>query len=233
MTGPAPARRRVLQVELLAMAFLAAVPSFVIALQGLSDPQEIDLDIGVLELVATIMAALGPAVIALYLLWRDGRLTAAGFERRGLGFITGYGALGAVCCFIAILTIGLVINAITLATGGDIESSTDGETTDFTAGVVLAIIAIALVAGIGEEIVFRAYAISRMEEAGYGRAAVYVPWAVFTVVHLYQGPLALLVIGAVGGVLVWLYRWQRSVYPVMVAHALYDLAILLLAVATS
>ena len=74
---------------------------------------------------------------------------------------------------------------------------------------------------------FRAYAITRMEEAGYGRAAVWAPWAVFTVLHLYQGPVALLVIGAVAGIFVWLYRWKRSIWPVMVAHALYDLTILL------
>ena len=216
------------------MAFLAAVPSFVIALQGLSDPQDIDLEIGVLELVATIMAALGPAVIALYLLWRDGRLDAAGFGRRPIGFIAGYGALGWICALIAIIAVGIVINAVLLATGGDLDDTSDADTLELTVGVVLAGIAISLVAGIGEEIVFRAYAISRMEEAGYSqRAAMLAPWAVFTVIHLYQGPLALLVIGAVGGIFVWLYRWRRSIYPVMVAHALYDVTIILLSAASS
>ena len=215
------------------MAFLAAVPSFVISLGGITDPESIDLDIGTLELVASLLASLGPAAIAAYLLWRDGRLHAAGFGRRSPGFILGYGALGTVCCFIAIITVGLVINTIILATGGDIEETNDVEAIELTAGVVVAIIAIALAAGIGEEIVFRAYAISRMEEAGFGRAAVWAPWAVFTVIHLYQGPIALLVIGAVSAVFVWLYRWQRSVWPVMVAHALYDIGILLLTAATS
>jgi membrane protease YdiL (CAAX protease family) len=223
----------VLQVELVAMLFLAAVPSFVISLEGITDPKSIDLEIGVVELVATMLAALGPAAIALYLLWRDARLKAAGFERRSIGFVTGYGALGAVCCFIAVYTLALIIYAVTVAAGGDVDPVTDTDTTRFTVGVVLAGIAIAVVAGIGEEIVFRAYAISRMEEAGYRRAALFAPWAVFTVLHLYQGPLALLIIGAVGGVFVWLYRWQRSVWPVMVAHAIYDVTILLLSAATA
>ena len=232
MTGPTPARRRVLRVELLAMAFLAAAPSLVIGLRGITDPETVDLEVGVLELVATVVASLGPAVIASYLLWRDGQLARA-FGRRGAGFVAGYGALGAVCCFIAVLTVVLVVNTVILGFGGELEEASDGEALELTAGVVVAIIVIALTAGVGEEIVFRAYAISRMEEAGYGRAAVWVPWAVFTSLHLYQGAIALLVIGAVAGVFVWLYRWQRSVWPVMVAHALYNVGILLLSVAAS
>ena len=219
-----------LRVELLAMAFLAAVPGLVIGLEGISDPKTIDLELGALELVATVLASLGPAAIASYLLWRDGQLARA-FGRRGGGFIAGYGALGAVCCFIAVLTVVLVVNTIILSFGGELEQAADAETLELTAGVVVAIIVIALSAGFGEEIVFRAYAISRMEEAGYGRAATWAPWAVFTVMHLYQGPIALLVIGAVAAVFVWLYRWQRSVWPVMVAHALYNLGIFLLSAA--
>ena len=223
-----------LQVELAVMAFLAAVPSFVISLEGITDPQSIDLEVGAVELVATLLAALGPAAMALYLLWRDGRLRAACFDRRPLGFVTGYGALGAVCCFIALLTVVLVVQSIVLAAGGDIDD-TDAEPAiaELTVGVVLAGIAISLVAGVGEEIVFRAYAISRMEEAGYGRAALVVPWAVFALLHLYQGPVAVLAIGAVGAVFVWLYRWKRSVWPVMVAHALYNVTIILLSAATA
>jgi membrane protease YdiL (CAAX protease family) len=210
------------------MAMLAAGPSFVLSLEGLADPATIDLEIGSLELIASVLAALGPAAVALYLLWRDGRFDAAGFARRPAGFIAGYGLLGWVCCFIGLLTVGLVINAIVLATGGELEDSTDDPTTvGLTAGVIAVVIVLSLTAGIGEEIVFRAYAISRMEEAGYGRAALWVPWAVFTALHLYQGPLALLVIGVVAGVFVWLYRWKRSIWPVMVAHALYDVTILL------
>lgn len=231
MSGPPPARRRVLQVELAAMAFLAAVPSFVLSLRGITDPTEIDLDIAVVDLVAALLAALGPAAMAAYLLWRDGRLRAAGFERRPAGFVAGYGALGLVCCWISLVTVGIVINTVIVATGGDVADPADETTFDLTVGTALAGLALALVAGFGEEIVFRAYAISRMEEAGYGRAAVWAPWAVFTVVHLYQGFVALLVIGVVGGVFTWLYLWKRSVWPVMVAHALYDIAILAVAAA--
>ena len=213
------------------MAFLAAAPSFVVSLEGIADPQTIDLDVGVLELVASLLAALGPAGIAVYLLWRDGRLASAGFERRSLPYVTGYGALGAVCCFIALFSVSLLALTVFVAFGGEPDETANAVPNDLTIGIVLAGIAVAVTAGIGEEIVFRAYAISRMEEAGYGRAAVWVPWAIFTSLHLYQGPLALLVIGAVSGVFVWLYRWQRSIWPVMVAHALYNVTILLISAA--
>lgn len=215
------------------MAFLAAVPGLVIALRGFSDPAGIDLDIGVLELVASLLASLGPAAVAVYLLWRDGRLLDAGFERRRAGFIAGYGAIGFVCCFIGIITVTIVINSVLLATGGDPSAQTDETTFDLTVGTALAALALSLTAGVAEEVVFRAYAITRMEEAGYGRAAIWAPWGVFVAEHLYQGPLALLYIGAVGGVFVWLYRWKRSIWPVMAAHALYDAAVLLLAAALS
>jgi membrane protease YdiL (CAAX protease family) len=222
----------VLRVELLAMAFLAVVPSFVISLGGITDPESIDLELGALELVASVLAALGPAAIASYLLWRDGRLQGA-FGRRGAGFIAGYGVLGAVCCFIAVITIALVVNTVILSFGGELDEATGTESVDLSAGVIAAILLISLSAGFSEEIVFRAYAITRMEEAGFRRAAVWVPWAVFTMPHLYQGPMALLVIGAVAAVFVWLYRWQRSVWPVMLAHALYNIGILLLSAASS
>ena len=169
----------------------------------------------------------------MYLLWRDGRLEAAGFGRRPAGFIAGYGALGGVCCMLAVLGVGIVLNMIILVAGGDLDETVDEDTFELTVGTAAAGLAIALVAGVGEEIVYRAYAISRMEEAGYVRAAVWAPWAVFTLQHLYQGPLALLVIGSVAGVFVWLYRWKRSIWPVMVAHAFYDVVILLLAFSAS
>lgn len=216
------------------MAFLAVVPSFVIALEGIADPTDIDLEIGVIELVASLLAALGPAAMAVYLLWRDGRLDDAGFGRRPLGFVAGYGALGAVCCYVAFWTVAIIITIVLLAGGQDIEElGADQDTLDFTVGTAVAGLAIAIVAGVGEEIVYRAYAITRMEEAGYGRAAVWAPWAIFTVVHVYQGLIAIPIIGAVGAVFVWLYRWQRSIWPVMVAHALYDVGVLALLLSES
>lgn len=211
------------------MLLLAAVPGFVLSLRGFRDPGTIDLEVSVLDLVAELLAAYGPAAIAVYLLWRDGRLRAAGFDRRPARSILGYGVLGWVCCFIGVITASIVVASIMVVAGGDPSEVGNDVDFDLTVGVALAGLAVALTAGVTEEIVFRGYAISRLEEAGHARAAVWLPWAVFTVLHLYQGPLSLVFVGIVGGVFTWLFRWQRSVWPVMVAHALYDITVLLFA----
>jgi membrane protease YdiL (CAAX protease family) len=220
----APPTELRLKIELAVVFFLSAVPGLVLGLRGFTDPESVDTDIAVLDLIAAILAALGPAAVAVYLLWRDGRLSVAGFDRRPARFIAGYGAVGFVCAVIALLCVAIV--AFTVLTAVGAEPDEESERLTITIGSVLAGIAIALVAGVGEEIVYRAYAITRFEELGWPRAAVWVPWAVFTVQHLYQGPMAVLAVGAVAGVFVWLYRWQRSVWPVVVAHVLYDLFVL-------
>jgi membrane protease YdiL (CAAX protease family) len=218
--GPATEVR--LKVELLVMLFLTAVPGLVLGLRGFTDPQSVDTDVPVLDLVAALFIALGPAAVATYMLWRDGRLGAAGFGRRSLKWIAGYGALGAVCAVIALLSAAVLLSMV-LAIVGVEPPQRDVDDVALSVGSVVAGILISLVAGVGEEIVYRAYAISRLEELGWMRAAVWAPWAVFTVQHVYQGPAAILIIGGVAATFVWLYRWQRSVWPVMVAHAAYDM----------
>ncbi len=212
------------------MFFLSAAPSLVFATRGLYDPSEVDLEVPVVELLAGLLAALGPAAMAAYLLGRDGRLNAAGLGRRPLSFVAGYGALGAVCALLAVMMIGVFV---VILSGGDVEAA-DEDAVELAVGTALAGLAIAVTAGVGEEIVYRAYAITRMEEAGYGPTAVLVvPWAIFTVEHLYQGWIAIPVIGTVAAVFVWLYRWKGSIWPVVVAHALYDAVIVAVALGAS
>ncbi|MDX6233239.1 MAG: protease family protein [Nocardioidaceae bacterium] len=236
-----PTARRGLVVELVVMAITVALPGIIIGLRGFTDPTTVDTDIGVLELAAGLTAALGPAGIAVYLLWRDGRLQTAGFGRRSVGFIVGYGAMGFVCLFIALMSIGITIGIVTGEVQDAIEQQQNGEPADplpdddgiaFTVPSMLAAAAIALVAGVSEETLYRAYAITRLEQLGLRRLAVLIPGGLFALGHLYQGPLALLVIGALAAVFTWLYRWKRSVYPVMVAHALYDFTIFFILAAT-
>jgi membrane protease YdiL (CAAX protease family) len=206
------------------MLLLAAVPSFIISLRGITDPTTVSTDIGVLELLATVAAAAGPPDMAIYQLWRDRRLQSAGFAKRGAGFVLGYGAIGWVACFIALIAASIVIGSLYAAFGGDLDALTESDDDGVTLTAASLVIAgvIALTAGLTEEIVFRAYAITRLEELGWKKAAVIVPTVVFTVLHLYQGILGMLFIGAIASVLAWLYKWRRSIWPVMVAHALFD-----------
>jgi membrane protease YdiL (CAAX protease family) len=222
--APAEAgQHRRIRFELLAMLVLAALPSFIIGLEGIDDPQSISTDLTALEVLYLVASATGPALMAIHLLWRDKRLGIAGFGRRSAGFIAGYGLLGLVCVYLALFTAAILASNLYVAFGGDFEDlGGDSADIEFTAVSLVVAYVISLTAGVTEEIVFRAYAITRLEELGWKRAAVIVPGVVFTVLHLYQGLFGTLLIGAVTVAFTWLYRWKRSIWPVIVAHALFD-----------
>jgi membrane protease YdiL (CAAX protease family) len=228
--APTDERRRLL-VEVVVLAVAFYLPNVFQVFRGIGDPSSVSTDISVVDLLTVLGTALAPGLIAVYLLWRDGRLRAAGFGRPRAGFVAGYGALGFVCCFLAVLTVGFAVVMFEVAIGHDPSPTEETTLHDedaavpLTFGSLAAAAALSLTAGLAEETVFRAYGTSRLEQAGLRRTAVWAPWALFTLLHLYQGPIALLVIGALAAVLTWLYRWKRSVYPVMVAHALYDMTV--------
>lgn len=233
--APVPAAdRRRLAYELLAMLVLIAVPGLLVGLEGIANPTSIDVDeISVLELLASIAGSAGGALMAAQLLWRDGVLRQAGFQRRGPGFVVGYGLLGLVCCYGALIVTAIVSLGVYSAFGGDVESATGaGDDTDLELSVATLVVAyvLSITAGITEEIVFRAYAITRLEQLGWGRWAPVAAGLLFTALHLYQGVFAVVVIGSITCVFTWLYKWKRSLLPIMVAHALYDAVQLTLAI---
>lgn len=219
--------RRVVRTELAVIGFAAAAPGLVFGLKGLNNPASVDTDIDVLTLVGGLLAAFGPAVVCVYLLWRDRQLEKSGFGRRSPGFAIGWGAVGLACCAGAVM-IAAVVAGIFLMIFGAEPSAGDPPDVSFTFGSMAAALLISLTAGFTEETVYRGYGISRMEQAGLPRAALVVPWLVWTAQHLYAGPIAVLIVGAVGVPLVWLFWWKRSIWPVIVAHVLYDIVIFLI-----
>jgi membrane protease YdiL (CAAX protease family) len=222
--GPAAdTEQRRIRLEVLAMLLLAAIPSFIIGLEGINDPQTISTDLSGAEVLYLVTSAAGPAAMAVYLLWRDRRLGVAGFGRRSAGFIAGYGLLGLVVVYLSLFAAAMIAGNLYIAFGGDIDDLAGSDTEiDFTAASLIVAYVISITAGVTEEIVFRAYAITRLEELGWRRAAFIVPGVVFTVLHLYQGVWAIALIGGVTVAFTWLYRWRRSIWPVIVAHALFD-----------
>jgi membrane protease YdiL (CAAX protease family) len=227
--APAPtADRRRIAIEVVAMLVLIALPGLLIGLEGIGDPRSIEVDeIGVLELLASVASSAGGAMMAAQLLWRDGLLQVAGFHRRRWTMVLGYGFLGLVCCYVA-LVIGVIVgSAVYAAFGGDLDALIDdaeGASRDAGPSVALLAVAyvIAITAGITEEIVFRAYAITRLEQLGWGRWAAIGSALVFASLHLYQGVVAVFGIGAITVVFTFLYKWKRTLLPLMLAHALYD-----------
>jgi uncharacterized protein len=79
-------------------------------------------------------------------------------------------------------------------------------------------------AAVGEEILFRSYAIERLQKlTGSARVAGFVSWAVFTLLHVgFWGWGHLLVAGFAGGLLTLLYMWRRNLWGNMLAHFIVD-----------
>lgn len=224
-----PADRKRIAAEVVAMLVLIAVPGLLTGLEGIGDPRSIDVEqIGLLELLASVASSAGAAMMAAQLLWRDRLLQVAGFHRRKFGMVLGYGLLGLVCCYIA-LFVGVIAGSIVYAAfGGDLEAlydeleSTGGGSAGVSVALLVVAYVIAITAGVTEEIIFRAYAITRLEQLGWGRWAAVGSAAVFTLLHLYQGVIATFAIAGITVVFTWLYKWKRTLLPLMLAHALFD-----------
>jgi membrane protease YdiL (CAAX protease family) len=168
-------------------------------------------------------------VLALYLLWREGTIEAAGLARPRPGAVIGWGLLAFLSMMGALFVVGIVIVTVQSATGHTSATSDSSSHIDATVGAVVGLFVISIVAGVSEEITYRAYGITRMEQAGWPRAALVAPWLVWTAQHLYEGPIALFVVGSVGVPLVLFFRQRRTVYPLIVGHALYDITVFAIA----
>lgn len=82
---------------------------------------------------------------------------------------------------------------------------------------------VSLSAGVGEELVYRGYALAALAPVvGLGPAVV-LSTVSFGVVHAYQGLLGFFRTAALGGLLVWGYLASGSLLPAMAAHAFLDI----------
>jgi membrane protease YdiL (CAAX protease family) len=91
--------------------------------------------------------------------------------------------------------------------------------------------AVALTAGICEEVVFRGFGMAYTRWAWPGASTteiIVVTSVVFGIAHAYQGPVGVVATGLVGAVLGWVVVATGSLLPAMLIHALVDLRILAL-----
>ena len=93
---------------------------------------------------------------------------------------------------------------------------------------------IAVTAGVTEEVVVRGYAQTRLEQLRVPTAVVLVlPTALWGVLHLYQGASAALTIFCLGMLYAWYFHRTRRLWPIIIAHGLFDLTQLVLLLAGS
>jgi membrane protease YdiL (CAAX protease family) len=91
---------------------------------------------------------------------------------------------------------------------------------------------IAGTAGVTEEVVVRGYAQTRLEQLKAPTAVILLlPTALWGVLHLYQGASAALTIFCLGMLYAWYFYRTRRLWPIIIAHGLFDLTQLVLLLA--
>jgi membrane protease YdiL (CAAX protease family) len=82
---------------------------------------------------------------------------------------------------------------------------------------------IAVTAGVTEEIVVRGYAQTRLEQLRAPTAVIILlPTALWGVLHVYQGAGAALTIFGLGLMYAWYFQRTRRLWPLILAHILFD-----------
>ncbi len=157
-----------------------------------------------------------------------GWCTVVGIHRWGAAAV-GFVALplGPLSAWALVVTVaGLVVMLGFRMVGGALgvqESGTLRELLPRTRGERLAFAGLSLMAGLGEEIVFRGYALNVLGGlAGLVTAGV-VTSVAFGVLHAYQGLWGVVRTTLLGGVLAWAFVACGSVWPLAIAHAALDL----------
>jgi membrane protease YdiL (CAAX protease family) len=83
---------------------------------------------------------------------------------------------------------------------------------------------IAVTAGVTEEIVVRGYAQTRLEQLRASTAAILLlPTALWAALHVYQGLGAALTIFGLGLMYAWYFQRTRRLWPLILAHVLFDM----------
>ncbi|HZA83505.1 MAG TPA: CPBP family intramembrane glutamic endopeptidase [Actinomycetes bacterium] len=83
---------------------------------------------------------------------------------------------------------------------------------------------IAVTAGVTEEIVVRGYAQTRLEQLRVSTPAILlVPTALWGILHVYQGLGAALTIFCLGLLYAWYFHRTRRLWPLILAHTLFDM----------
>jgi membrane protease YdiL (CAAX protease family) len=89
---------------------------------------------------------------------------------------------------------------------------------------VVQAVSIAVTAGFTEEVVVRGYAQTRLEQLRAPTAAiVLLPTAIWGVLHVYQGLGAALTIFCLGLLYAWSFQRTRRLWPLILAHGLFNM----------
>jgi membrane protease YdiL (CAAX protease family) len=230
---PAPtAPRRVLITELTLVLLLAFAPGLlgllVLAASGAEQPAAIDrLGPAIGASIFSTFLSWTPVMVLAYLLSRSGEGLAAIGLRRFNAWDAGAGLALAVMSWVLVFVLAIVFSRLG---SNDVDFLPRALPLWFR---VLDAVVLAITAGVTEEVVVRGYAQTRLEQLKAPTAMILLlPTGLWAVLHLYQGLGPAVTVLCLGLVYAAYFNATRRLWPLIVAHGLFDLTQLTLILLT-
>ena len=229
---PTPAGSpRALRVQLglvLLLAFAPGTLGLLVMALGPDTPAEVEAQLlpSIVSILFEVFLSFIPVLVIGYLLTRNREGWAGiGLTRFRAGDL-GMGAILWVASFILVLVLAQLFQYFGQR---EVDFLPEGLPLWFRA--VQAVL-IAVTAGVTEEIVVRGYAQTRLEQLRAPAAVILLlPTGLWGVLHVYQGPGAALTIFGLGLMYAWYFQRTRRLWPLILAHLLFDLTQLVLILA--
>jgi membrane protease YdiL (CAAX protease family) len=226
-----PGSPRMLRLELglvLLLAFAPGVLGLLVMALGPDSSAEVETQLvpSIVSILFEVFLSFIPVLVIGYLLTRNREGWAGiGLTRFRAGDL-GMGAILWVASFVLVLVLAQLFQYFGQR---EVDFLPEGLPLWFRA--VQAVL-IAVTAGVTEEIVVRGYAQTRLEQLRAPAAVILLlPTALWGVLHVYQGPGAALTIFGLGLMYAWYFQRTRRLWPLILAHLLFDLTQLVLILA--
>jgi membrane protease YdiL (CAAX protease family) len=218
-----------------ALADIVIVACFSLAFEGflslLDVPEKVAAlwpQVGLLG-VNALLGSFNLLLVALMLIVRRQPIAGLGLDRPFNSRTLAAAAIALPACYAASVTGAMVYAAVT---GFDTEAMLAEKTdlADLVAHIPLRwILPLALFVGIHEEILFRGFYLSRVRALSRsGIVAILATSVVFGLMHMYQGLLGVFQTTAIGLALAIIVTYARSLWPAIIAHAVFDATNMLL-----
>jgi membrane protease YdiL (CAAX protease family) len=230
---PPPAAPRVLWLELGLVLLLAFAPGILsLLLTSLGDisqngPAD-QLVPAIVSGIFTLFLSWSPVLLIAYLLIRSGE----GPRGIGLGrFDVRADGLVGLGLWIASYVLVLILARVFEPLG---QNQVDFLPTELPMWFrAVDAVVIAVTAGVTEETVVRGYAQTRLEQLKAPTAVILLlPTALWGLLHLYEGAGPALTIFCLGMLYAWYYHKTRRLWPIIIAHVLFDMTQLALLLST-
>jgi uncharacterized protein len=225
---PPPSSPRMLRWELglvLVLAFAPSVLGLLFLALGSAGTAQVEAEVvpSLVSIAIELFLSWSPILVIGYLLARNREgWSGIGLTRLRPGDI-GMGAVLWVASFVVVLVLAWLFQYFGQR---EVDFLPEGLPLWFRA---LQAVLIAVTAGVTEEIVVRGYAQTRLEQLRASTAVILlVPTALWAVLHVYQGLGAALTIFGLGLMYAWYFQRTRRLWPLILAHVLFDMTQLVL-----